>query len=130
MKNMSYVARVGLPSLEGNDSYANHKGNHECVTLVQKAAGAPNTGQWKRGIKVMAAKKGTIPMGTVIATFDGEGNYPSTARHAAIYVNHNEMGIGVYDQWNKQGKSKYRVIRNKKLGFRNVDDADSYWVVE
>lgn len=127
---MSYVAKVSLTSLEGNESYVNDKGNHECVVLVQKAAGAPNTGQWKRGIKVMSAKKGTIPLGTVIATFDDEGKYPSTARHAAIYFNHTEMGIGVYDQWNKQGMAKYRVIRNKRLGLRSVDDADSYWVVE
>lgn len=127
---MSYQAKVSLSSLEGNSSYTNEKNNYECVTLVQKVANAPNTGQWKRGVKVMAAKKGSIPIGTVIATFDEEGRYPPTARHAAIYVDHNEGGIGVYDQWNKQGMTKFRTIRFKNLPLRTVDDAAYYWVVE
>jgi hypothetical protein len=127
---MSYIAKTALKDLEDNGSYANEKGSHECVALVQKVAGAPNTGQWKRGVHVMTAPMNSILTGSVIATFDENGNYPSSERHAAIYVSHNMTGITVYDQWNKQGKSKQRTIRNKKLSIRDVNDADSYWVVE
>ncbi len=127
---MSYQSKVSLTTLAGNATYANAKGNHECVALIQQVTNAPNTGQWKKGIKVMGAKHGVIAIGTVIATFDPDGKYPATARHAAIYVDHNEGGIGVYDQWNAQGMSKFRTIRLKKLPFRTVDDADYYFVVE
>jgi hypothetical protein len=128
---MSYQAKVSLTTLQNNADYPNDKGNYECVALIQKVTNAPNTSQWKKGKKVMDAKKGDITAGTVIATFDDEGKYPLSAnRHAAIYVDHDEGGIGVYDQWNAQKMSKWRKIRNKKLVYRDVNDAHWYWVVD
>lgn len=127
---MSYLAKINLELLEGNVSYANDKGNHECVALVQKVANAPNTSSWKKGKKVIDQPSGSIPRGTVIATFDDNGNYPVTQRHAAIYVRHNANEIVVFDQWKTQGKSKKRTITLKNLPNRDVNDANYYWIVE
>lgn len=127
---MAYLITSDFAKLENNDGYKNAKGNSECVIFVQKAANMPHTSTWKRGIKVMEARRGQIAQGTVIATFDDHGNFPDSARHAAMYISHDENAISVFDQWDKQGKVKRRPIRNKKLDKRNVDDAQWYWVVE
>lgn len=72
---MSYRTTISLTSLDGNESYKSPINNeHECVALVQAITHAPNTGSWRRGIKVMDAKQGTISTGTVIATFDEKGD--------------------------------------------------------
>ena len=127
---MSYTSKFNLDDLDGSADYKNDKGNHECVVLVQKTAGLPNTGSWTKGIKVIDAAASYIKAGTVIATFDKDGNYPSDSRHAAIYESHDKAGINVIDQWNKQGKALRRKISLKKGLTRNVNDADWYYVVE
>ena len=119
-----------MDDVDGSADYSNDKGNHECVVLVQKTAGVPNTGKWSKGIKVMDAAAGVIKVGTVIATFDIDGKYPTDRRHAALYESHDKSGINVIDQWNKQGKALRRKIGLKKDKTRNVNDADWYYVVE
>lgn len=127
---MAYQSKINLSELDGSDSFKNGKGDHQCVTLVQMVSSAPNTAHWKRGKRVMETKPGEILRGTVIATFDVEGKYPLTARHAAIYINHDDSGILVLDQWVKQGKAKQRRIRLKNLPERDVNDAKYYLNVE
>ena len=81
----------------------------------------------------MNAKLGDIAQGTVIATFDENGKYPDTRRHAAIYFSHDKDGIWVYHQYKKGNRPnvvhKYK-IENKRLPERSTMDADYYYVVE
>lgn len=131
---MSYRTTTNLTSLEGNESFKSPINNeHECVALVQAIARAPQTITWRKGIKVMDAKQGTIPQGTVIATFDENGRYPLTERHAALYVSHDNNGIKVCHQYRRgirPGKVHSDTIKNKKLMHRTTSDADYYYVVE
>lgn len=127
---MAYKTEVDLTTLENNRNYKNAKGEHQCVELVQGVTNAPRTADWKRGVRVLDVPPGLILVGTVIATFDENGKYPLTARHAAIYLSHNENGIEVCDQWKRQGMAKKRTIRLKKLPARNVNDAQYYYLVE
>jgi len=70
--------------------------------------------------------------GTVIATFDAKGNYPTDAkgRHAAIYLGHNSKGIRVLDQWKAQGRVRERTIFLARPLFPRVDCAAQFYVVE
>lgn len=125
-----YTSKINLEELDGNASYANEKGNHECVALVQKAAGVPNTATWIQGKKVLDCAAGEIAKGTVISTFDENGKYPLTERHAAIYESHDGTGIKVIDQWNKQAMAKRRLIRLKNGPARDINDAKWYYIVQ
>lgn len=127
---MAYLTTLDLNTLEGKNIYKNEKGEHQCVALIQKVSPAVQTSDWKQGRRVLDTQPGEIPPGTVIATFDENGKYPKTARHAAIYVSHNATGIEVYDQWVKQRMVKKRTIRLKNLAYRDVNDAKYYYVVE
>ncbi len=127
---MAYTLKKEPKDIINNETFVNDKGNHECVVFTQMAASAPGTATWKRGIKVMEASKGDIPFGAVIATFDENGKYPSTERHAAVYRSHDTTGINVYDQWNAKGKVTERFIKSKKKPKRDKDDADWFWVVD
>jgi len=121
---------MDLNSLDGSMDYANEKGNFECVALVQKTTSIPHTSTWKQGKKVLDCQEGEVQKGTVIATFDENGKYPTSARHAALYENHDATGINVVDQWNAQGMAKRRKIRLKNLPVRNINDAQWYFIVE
>ena len=67
--------------------------NYECVSLVRKLTGAPQSGTWTAGEVV---KGNTIKPRTAIATFDSKGQYKG---HAAIYVGQDKQGLRVFDQW-------------------------------
>lgn len=126
----TYTSKISLNELDGSTAYANEKGNFECVALVQKVSGIPHTTTWKQGMRVMDCAPGTIATGTVIATFDENGKYPLTARHAALYEKHDASGITVVDQWNAQMRAKRRLIRLKNEPARSVNDAKWYYIVE
>jgi hypothetical protein len=125
-----YTSKINLAELDGSKSYSNEKGNFECVALVQKTSGIPNTAVWLKGKKVMDCSPGEIQIGTVIATFDENGKYPLTERHAALYESHDAGGISVIDQWNKQAMAKRRKIRLKNGPARDVNDAMWYHIVQ
>lgn len=113
--------------------YENEKGNHECVVFIQKTTNIPQTKLWKRGVKVKDTKQGDIAKGTVIATFDEDGSYPtdSLGKHAAIYLRHTNDYIEVYDQWNAQGKVKKRKIKfDKSITTKRSNNGDTFFVVE
>jgi hypothetical protein len=92
------------------DEFVNEKLNHECVEFVRQTTLAPSTKCWRPGAKV----KGTagIPAGAAIANFKGD-KYLS---HAAIYLDQDEKGIWVLDQWNKQGYVAKRQIKYPSIG--------------
>lgn len=128
---MAYLSNISLDTLENNSNFKNAKGNTECVELVRQISIAPNTALWKKGKRVLDCAPNEIPKGTVIATFDSNGKYPSgTGRHAAVYISHTISEIKVIDQWNGQGKSKSRTIRFKKSSEIDVNDSNWYYIVE
>jgi hypothetical protein len=130
---LSYRLLVAESEVFEPGKYANSKGNTECVEFVRQAAGAPQTAAWRKGVHVFEAKSGTIPRGTVIATFDSGGNYPSDGlgQHAAIYLEHSAERIVVLDQWKAQGRVLQRSIRFKRpKGTSRSNDADTFYVVE
>lgn len=94
-------------------------GDGECVTLV-KAASAhsmPPTPQWRQGEAVMGNT--SLPIGTVIATFDANGRYLG---HTAIYIGQDDNGLTVIDQWNVRQNST--VIDQHPPALRTMPWAD------
>jgi hypothetical protein len=96
-----YVA--SLPeAFEGHVVGAGH-----CVDFVKASAGAPQTAAWQAGAEVYGNPH--IPPGTAIATFESDGSYTSeSGNHAAIYLDQDDRGIWVYDQW--QGQPVHRRL--------------------
>ncbi len=122
---------------ENSNEYSNQWGA-QCAALVQQAklkSGSlnhvPSTRSWKQGVKVQDVKaSGAIEKGTVIATFDDKGKYPSSDRHTAIYLSHDTDGITVIDQWASKPYASQRVLKFKNGKKRNVNDGSYFWVVE
>jgi len=104
-------------------------GTGQCVSFVQKVANCPVTASWKQGKHVKGA---TIPEGTAIATFVS-GKYPnlSHGNHAAIYVEQNDEGIVVWDQWKGQSVHK-RTLRFKGMKDKGSksNNGDWFYVIE
>jgi hypothetical protein len=109
----------------------------QCVALVQAATPAagssnpPRTSMWHPGIWIHGSARGTIKKGTVIATFLNNIYPTGDPRHAAVYLDHDEKGITVIDQW----AAKVRPSNSRPLTFRgsanrSVDNGDLYYVVE
>ena len=99
----------------------------QCVSLV-KALSKNNvaTSNWQRGDKVMTSYN--VMPGTVIATFNSNGNYYG---HVAIFrgyiYNNGRVGIMVYDQ---NYVSPYVVGKHDLMAYgTGVSDADNYYVV-
>ena len=66
-------------------------GDGQCVSFIKLCSHAPNTIDWSAGEKVLSQAPGTIPSGTIIATFKN-GKYPSvTGYHAAISVSYTHL---------------------------------------
>jgi hypothetical protein len=79
------------------------------VDFVKAAAGVPLTAAWQEGAEVRGNPH--IARGTAIATFESDGSYTSeSGNHAAIYLEQDDHGIWVYDQWRGQPVHK-RLIR-------------------
>lgn len=100
-----------------------------CARFVQIAAGAPQTSIWQKGEHVQ--KAAYISKGTVIATFDGNGKYPTDkqGKHAAIYISHDQYGIEVWDQWVGQPVHKRKIMYKEGNHYRS-NDGDTFYVVE
>ena len=111
-------------------SFAGRKiGDGTCVSLIKHCSNAPDTRYWKAGEKVLSLNPGTIPFGTVIATFKN-GKYPNmTGYHAAIYIRHDQNGIWVWDQW--VGKPVHqRLIRIRYDQATASNSAQAYRIVK
>jgi hypothetical protein len=116
-------------------SFANSKGNTECVEFIKQTLSAPDTILWREGSKIKrleANQPDPVARGTAIATFVA-GHYPqtgSTGKHAAIYLGQNAEGIQVLDQWKAQGKVLPRTIpwHPRHAGLSN--DGKTFSVIE
>jgi len=126
--------RLSIPkeAVFGPKKWANKSGNTECVEFLHQAAGTPPTVNWKAGAHIKDARPGSIPAGTSIATFNEHGKYPtdSKGRHAAIYLEHDEGGIHVLDQWNARGEVKESYIRFDRPNVSRSNNADTYYIIE
>lgn len=116
-----YIAHPPV-NTRGNPHYCG-----QCVSFVTTVcANIPvSTAQWRKGNRVKGNT--TIADGTVIATFNAEGQYHG---HAAIYVSQDETGIHVYDQWiTGTGKGiGPRLIKWNGQGVSN--NGEGFYVVE
>lgn len=129
---MYFVVLPDAKDAAGRGVFRNAKGNAECVELVQQTAGAPQTSQWRPGLKVADAKSGEIPPYTAIATFV-DGRYPTDdkGKHAALYLSHDQHSIRVIDQWKKQGHATERPIRfNNANASSRSNEGNWYYVIE
>ena len=80
-------------------------GDGNCVALIRSCSDAPHTSQWRAGQQVTKTK---MEAGTIIATFKN-GKYPNTSGwHAAIFIEQDQTGIWVWDQW--VGKPVHRRL--------------------
>lgn len=99
-----------------------------CVRLVQVAAGAPHTSAWRPGRRV---RGGSVPTGTVIATFSPDGRYENDVTgksHAAIFLEEVPDGLQVIDQWQGHPVAQ-RLIRFRDGQGAKVNDGDQFFVV-
>jgi hypothetical protein len=110
------------------DNFVNAKLNHECVEFVRQTTGAPSTPNWRPGVKVRG--NASVPAGAAIANFNGD----SYLSHAAIYLDQNEAGIWVLDQWNAQGYVAKRKIRfptgKEKSPVKDSNNGDLYYLID
>jgi hypothetical protein len=131
---MSFIIDIGKVKIGVDNAYTNFAGA-QCAALVQQAplisgGQVPRTRFWRRGSRVKDLKWNEIAEGTVIATFDEMGNYPSERRHTGIYVSHDTKGILIIDQWATRPRAKPRTLLFKGGEIRQVDNGDFYWIVE
>jgi hypothetical protein len=110
----------------GNATYANAKGNHECVVFAQEAGGAPLTGKWKQGAHVEPGA--TILRGTWVATF-AEGKYQG---HIGAFDSMDKDGnLSLIDQFNSRGSVDRTTYHLKKQPYKGKisNDPSKYYVV-
>jgi hypothetical protein len=111
-------------------------GDGNCVALVQQFTKVGHTSSWRPAENVMEATH--IPLGTVIATFDGQGKYPNNKKgnHAALFLGFGPTSqktgkptfIRVMDQWKTKKEIRSRGIypRGKSRAEGNIfDDSDN-----
>ncbi len=115
-----------------------HNGQTQCPIIAQQAvpvkgsSRAPKTRFWRKGIRVKGARPMDIQRGTVIATFNSKGKYPSYKEgqlHTAIYLSHTSKGIWVVDQWQGKPTPSKRFLKFGKRT-RDVNRGDFFYVVE
>jgi hypothetical protein len=105
-------------------------GDGHCVAYVREAATVPHTSEWIEGELVWQAPN--IQRGTAIATFAADGRYANAtdgSSHAAIFLESDDAGFLVFDQWVGHAVAK-RYIRCKGGNGLACDDADRFAVIE
>jgi hypothetical protein len=106
-----------------DDGHGRNKG--ECVSLVRAATGLPDTGKWRAGAKVVG--NAALTRGTPIATFDEDGKYPKSDKHAAIFDHVDAKGtIWVWHQYTK-GTRPYVHLAPLTSGGKGTE---RYYVIE
>ena len=104
-------------------------GDGQCVSFIKQCSSAPRTHLWTPGKKVLSLPEGAIKPGSIIATFKNN-KYPNvTGYHAAIYIEHNENGIWVWDQWIGKPVHK-RFIRTRHDNATASNTAQAYRLVQ
>lgn len=129
---MAYKMTLDEADVFNKEQFINGLGNTECVEFVRQTSTAPHTTLWKKGALVIEMVPGTIPRGTVIATFDDRDRYPTDGKgkHAAIYLSHTKNSIEVLDQWKAQKRVLRRTIRVQIGNKRRSDLAQTFYIVE
>ena len=85
---MPYIAN----SLKAQGFKGKLVGNGQCVTFVHGAVSIPPSSLWHQEVPVRGNV--SLPIGTVIATFDTDGrygNHTNGSSHAAIYLGQNGL---------------------------------------
>lgn len=93
----------------------------------------PPARAWKKGAEVTASSPGSVPAGTVLATFIGGGMQPGgvNGREIAIYLRHDAAGMHVLIPGPTGGRwHSKRLSFRLPAGVRAVNDARAYRVVE
>ena len=138
-----------LPQISGSspgpvaENWQKYKGrkkyvrNGHCVMLVLDAVPTlGNTVHWARGAHVYGNT--SLEPGTPIATFEDSGVYGNRRRgrsHAALYLDQDEEGIYVIDQWRPTRKSRGQRPKQRFIpwsGGRGTAPANlgvSYYVI-
>ena len=139
---MTYV--LSKPEEFVGQSYENDSGNTECVEFAKAVIPnlpAPARDRWKAGLPVVGNQT-TLLTGTLIATFDENGKYPSksSGNHAAFFLRKDHDMLVVVDQYKGSGGvkiSRYRYLSDqaradlKKAGkYSMTRDPATYSVVE
>lgn len=139
---MAYV--LSKPEDEVGNSYENASGNTECVEFAKAViAGlpAPAKDRWRAG-QPLVGNEGTLLIGTLIATFDEDGRYPSksSGNHAAFFLRKEHDMLVVVDQYKGSGGvkiSRYKYLTDEaraalvKAGkYSMTKDPATYAVVE
>jgi hypothetical protein len=113
-------------------------GDGECVALVKRATGAPQTSSWHAGESVEAHAP---PAGTAVATFDPDGhygNYTDGTSHAAVLTKWTPRGFYALEQYNirdRSGAITLRIVprvRFYEFGYtagKPIDNGSNYRVV-
>lgn len=130
---MSFTCTTDLSAYLGqsvDDGAGNFPG--ECVSIVKKfcAPAMPPTKQWRRGAKVQGKKD--VRGGTAIATFQTNGRFKSRDGHAAIFVDQDDKGITVWDQFNHPKKgvgTRYLPFKNSK-DVTDGNDGSNFYIIE
>ena len=122
---MAYVFE-GVDFLDGQPKV----GTKQCVALIQTYTNAPRTALWRQGAPVFGTEG--IERGTAIATFVKKV-YPNqaTGNHAAFYLEQDEGGIWVMDQWANDTTKPTISKRYIRLGGSSrSNQAEAYSVIE
>jgi len=103
-------------------------GDGHCVAFVREVCDLPPTTRWRTGEQV---RGNVLAPGVAIATFEAGryGNKRDGGSHCAVFVEAQESGILVWDQWLGRVVGS-RVIRYRGGKSLPVDDGDAYWVIE
>lgn len=107
-----YLYPGDVTSLEGTQP----QGTGQCAALVQKTVTIGLTKTWREGIRVQG-NAALIKKGTAVATFV-DGYYPNSdhGNHVAYYVDQDQSGVTVIDQWSGKGEVSSRVMKFKLKG--------------
>jgi hypothetical protein len=105
----------------------------QCVSLVKNLCKPhlPPTKQWRRGKKVQG--DATIRSGTAIAAFLASGRFKSGDGHAAIFIDQDETGISVWDQYMDPKKGvgrRHLPFKSGKGGPTDGNDGSNFYVIE
>jgi hypothetical protein len=114
-------------------------GTGHCVPFVQAASCAPETAKWKQGLKVKGNST-TIFKGTAIATFAASGKYTNSmdgTSHAAIYIDQDDDGLQVWDQWKGKKNQPDQPVHKRTLRFQEevpgvlpVNNGNCFYVID
>ena len=107
--------------------YCYQVGNGQCAITAQGLASKTvTTSYWRKGTRVTSVS--TVPVGTIIATFNSSGRYSG---HSAIFAGYVSGGFMVWDSNFDTNISVGDPIRKHKFlkTGSGLSDADNYYVV-